>query len=200
MSRDCWRPHIESANALDIWHMDKCGWLRDGVHGTLDWSRNGERFASVSYSVQRSDRRGLLTLSYSCNDRDGERTDVVSKVRLSSIPLHFGGLRWYAHCPYSDRRARKLYKFHGIAQFCHRTAIHPLPTYASQRTGGSDRIMAQRWAIRRKLDDECSDLFSEPVKPRWMRHHTFEKYSTRDAELGERQNEFLCRFLRRTRG
>ena len=194
-----WRPHIESANALDIWRLHKSGSLRDGAHGVLHWTRNGECYASVSYFTERDDQFGLLTLSYSGENRNVEREDVTCKIRLSSIPLHYGGLRWYGHCPYTGRRARKLYKFHGIAQFCHRTAIHPLPTYATQRVGGSDRIMAQRWAIRHKLGDESSDLFSEPVKPRWMRHHTFEKFATRDAKLGEQQNEFLQRFLCRGR-
>ena len=118
-------------------------------------------------------------------------------IRLSSMPLHYGGLRWYMHCPYTCRRALKLYKFSGIDYFCHRTAIRPLPTYASQRVSRCDRIMAQRWAIRRKLGDDFGDLFSEPMKPKWMRLHTFERYTARDAELAAREAVYMDRLLGR---
>ena len=91
----------------------------------------------------------------------------------------------------------KLYKFAGVEQFCCRTPIRPLPTYASQRTSGSDRIMAQRWAIRRMLGDKFSDLFGKPFKPKWMRWRTFERYAARDAELAERENVYWYRFLGR---
>jgi hypothetical protein len=101
------------------------------------------------------------------------------------------------HCPYTQRRVLKLYKFGAIEQFCSRTAIRPLPTYASQRTSGSDRIMAQRWAIRRKIGDTFSDLFGEPYKPKWMRWHTFERYATRDAKLAERENGYLLELIGR---
>jgi len=158
MSRDGWRPQIESALSIDIWRMDRAGSLRDGTSGGLQWARDGERLASVGYSVALHDTSGVLTLRYTCENRDYETETVTCTVRLSSVPLHFGGRRWYGHCPYTGRQARKLYKFHGVNQFCHRTAIRPLPTYLSQRLSGMARIQHQRWAIRRKLGDEFSSL------------------------------------------
>ncbi|HUW54565.1 MAG TPA: hypothetical protein VMV99_14235 [Rhodanobacter sp.] len=101
------------------------------------------------------------------------------------------------HCPYTQRRVLKLYKFGSIEQFCSRTAIRPLPTYASQRVSGSDRIIDQRWAIRRKLGDNISDLFGEPWKPKRMHWRTFERYAERDAELAERENGYLLRLIGR---
>jgi hypothetical protein len=101
------------------------------------------------------------------------------------------------HCPYTDRRVLKLYKFASIEQFCSRTAIRPLPTYASQRVSGSDRINAQRWAIRRKIGDDLSDLFGEPYKPKGMHWRTFQRYADRDAELAEREGGYLMRLLGR---
>ncbi|MBS0590292.1 MAG: hypothetical protein JSR65_06600 [Proteobacteria bacterium] len=140
---------------------------------------------------------GMLTLEYTHTKRDGEREAVKYDVQLSSIPLHYGGHRWYAHCPYTGRRARKLYKFSGIERFCHRMSIRPLPTYATQRESGIARVQAQRWALRRKLGDESSDLYGEPYKPKGMRWRTFEKYAARDAELAERENVVLAGFIAR---
>jgi len=91
----------------------------------------------------------------------------------------------------------KLYKFGSVEKFCARTAIRPLPTYASQRTSGASRIIEQRWAIRRKLGDTYSDLFGEPFKPKRMHRRTFERYAQRDAKLAEAENAYLCRFLSR---
>lgn len=178
--------------------MFKCGALCAGAttSGSWQWSRDGEKFASISYSASLSTESGELRLSYTWTP-DGKPQDVICIIRLSSLPLQYGGRRWYMHCPCTGRRVLKLYKFGSIERFCCRTAIRPLPTYASQRTSGSDRIMAQRWAIRRKMGDTFSDLFGEPFKPKGMRWRTFERYAERDAELAERENGYLLRLIGR---
>lgn len=202
MSGSGWRPHIESALKLDVRRMLACGSLRPGclTSGSWQWadSYTGERIANVCYQGELSDTEGVLTLDYATRDRDtGERRAVACRIRLSSIPLHYGGRRWYMHCPLTGRRAQTLHKWGGIDQFCHRSAIRPMPTYASQRDSGSERIMRQRWAIRRKLGDEYSDLFGEPFKPKWVRWRTFDRYAARDAELAAREFGYFARLLGR---
>jgi hypothetical protein len=161
---------------LDLHRLLATGALRPGstTSGAWAWTDHctGERVASVGY-------QGL------------------PKVREGELTLNYGGVRWYFVCPYTGRRALKLYKWSGIERFCHRTAIRPLPTYASQRVGGHDRINAQRWTLRRRLCDGCSDLFGEPIKPKRMRWRTFQKFLNRDAELDERDALYLCRLLGR---
>jgi hypothetical protein len=192
-----WRPHIESALRLDIGRLIECGALNDGARGGWTWRDGyGEEIGNVGYATARNAEGGTLTLLYSQSDGEtGERKDTECRIRLSSVPLNYGGRRWYMHCPYTGRRALKLYKFSGIEQFCHRTAIRPPPTYASQRLSGSDRVMAQRWALRRKLGDTFSDLFGEPMKPKRMRWATFERYAERDAELAARENVYFARLI-----
>jgi len=192
-----WRPHIEGALRLDVWRMHKLGCIRDGAVGTWQWTCDGEQTASIGYAVQLDGDDGTLTLDYTHTNRDGAREAVRHDVRLSSIPLHYGRQRWYAHCPYTGQRARKLYKFSGIDRFCHRTAIRPLPTYAIQRVSGTERINTQRWRLRRKLGNTFGDLFGEPFKPKRMHWRTFERYAARDAELVERENIYLLRMIGR---
>jgi hypothetical protein len=198
MSGSGWRPHIESALCLSVGSMFKCGALRAGAttSGSWQWSRDGEKFASVGYSANLSAESGDLRLSYTWKP-GGKPRDATCTIRLASLPLQYGGRRWYMHCPYTQRRVLKLYKFGSIEQFCSRTAIRPQPTYASQRVSGSDRINAQRWAIRRKIGDTFSDLFGEPYKPKGMRWRTFERYAERDAELAEREGVYLLRLIER---
>lgn len=198
MSGSGWRPHIESALCLSAADLFKRGALRAGAttSGGWHWSRGGEKIAAIGYSASLSAESGELRLSYTWTP-DGKPQYVICTVLLSSLPLQYGGRRWYMHCPYTGRRVLKLYKFGSIEQFCSRTAIRPLPTYACQRVSGSDRINAQRWAIRRKMGDSFSDLFGEPYKPKGMRWRTFERYAERDAELAEREGGYLLRLIGR---
>ncbi|MFC5526143.1 hypothetical protein ACFPPA_10350 [Rhodanobacter ginsengisoli] len=198
MSNYGWHPHIESALSLNLGSLFKAGALQAGAtsSGGWQWNRDGKQVAGIGYSASLRAEDGELRLSYTIK-HDGESKDVICTIRLSSLPLHYGGRRWYMHCPYTGRRVLKLYKFGSIEQFCSRTAIRPLPSYASQRVSGSDRIIAQRWAIRRKLGDTISDLFGEPWKPKRMHWRTFERYAERDAELADRENGYLLGLIGR---
>ncbi len=198
MSNYGWRPHIESALTLDVRRLAGMGILREGARGSLTWSRDGTAHASLGYAVTLHEQAGTLTLSYTAPDRDtGERKSITCTIALSSIPLHYGGRRWYLHCPLTGRRAQTLHKWNGIAQFCHRDAIRPKPTYASQRSSGASRIIDQRWALRRKMGDNFSDLFGEPWKPKWMRWRTFELYAARDAALAAAEFGAILRRMKR---
>lgn len=196
MSRISWRPHIESALRLNLASLFEAGALKVGgdTSGLWQWSRAGEKVAGVGYEASLGETDGTLRLSYAWT-YDGESKDVTCTIPLSSVGLHYGGRRWYLHCPYTDRRALMLYKWPSLERFCHRTAVRPMPTYASQRAGGCDRIISQRWALRHRLGDQVSDLFGEPFKPKWMRWRTFERYAARDAELAERESAYLQRIL-----
>lgn len=195
-----WRPHIESALCLDLRRMFKRGALRAScaVSGGWQWTNaDGDRVGSVSYQATLGENDGTLTLNYSHRNRSSERQAVTCRIELETVLCHYGGRRWYFRCPYTHRRALKLYKWPCIDLFCHREAIRPQPTYTCQRVGGLDRINAQRWALRRKLGDQYSDLLSEPVKPKWMRLRTFQRYLARDAELDAREGRYLTSLLGR---
>lgn len=193
-----WRPHIESALSLDLRCMFQQGALRAGSRtaGNWHWTCDGEETASIGYCAALGTEAGTLTLNYTAG-REGDREAVTCTIRLVTLPRHYGGYIWYFVCPYTGRRARKLYKWSGIAYFCHREAIRPRPTYACQRVSGLDRIMARRWTIRRKLGDNVGDLLCEPFKPKWMRWRTFERHCRRDRELAARENAYFAGFIAR---
>ena len=85
----------------------------------------------------------------------------------------------------------------GIEQFCHREAIIPLPTYASQRVSGLAKLQERRWAIRRRLGDDQSGLGWGPLKPKWMRWKTFERYERLDDQLAELEDRTWSPLLRK---
>jgi hypothetical protein len=204
MSRDGWRPHIESALNIDAATMLAGGLLRPNHRRSGSW-KWGEGASTAAFTLETQGYSGTLTLTYSVRERySEERKSVTCVIRLSTTPMGYGGMRWWFHCPYTRRRARKLYKFDGIDQFCHRLAIRPEPTYASQRVSGISRIQEKRWAIRRKLKDETSGLGWGPLKPKWMRWKTFERYDVLDDQLATLEDRcwpsFVCRLASKING
>lgn len=190
-----WRPHIESALCLSLPRLLKQRQLVPGriTAGSLHWrDSGGDELAAVGFRADLGETSGTLVLGYRVNGQDEQST-----IRLSTVPNHYGGRNWFMHCPATGKRARKLYKWSGLPYFRHREAVRPRPTYACQRVGGHDRIISQRWALRRRMGDQWSDLFGEPVKPKWMRWRTFERYAARDAELDGREAPTWARLLSR---
>lgn len=148
--RTGWRPHIEGALCIDLCRMMRERFIVSGGSsgGTWYWSRDGERIGSIGYSARLGETEGTLTLSYQWrNPSTGETRHCDYPIKIQSTPCTFGGRRWWMICPYSGRRALKLYKFASIERFCCRTAVRPLPTYASQRVSGLDRIMGKRHPV-----------------------------------------------------
>lgn len=191
-----WRPHLEGALCLNLARLFADGTLRADActTGTLRWTntRTGADVASLGFRAELGPDSGTLTLDYSTNG-----TPETCRIELVTAPCGFGGRRWLFVCPASGRRALKLYKWAKLPLFRHREAVRPRPTYASQRDGGGDRIMRQRWAIRRKLRDDLSTLFDDPWKPKGMHWRTFERYAARDAELAAREWRHFARLLGR---
>jgi hypothetical protein len=196
MSRDGWRPQIESAPCLDLAAMFARNAVRVNrtTSGTWAWARGGEQVAAVHYAAALGEDIGELRLDYVWTQYD-EPLPVTCLIPLCTRSAHFGGRYWYMLCPCTGQPARKLYKFNGVEKFCHRTAIRPLPTYASQRVSGLARVQHKRWTIRRKLGDDRSGLWDAPLKPKWMRSRTFNRYAERDAVLAGREDSFLPAWL-----
>lgn len=190
MSHGGWRPHLESALCLSVSDLRKAGALKAGTTclGTWQWSRGSEPAGFISYRVAVTGTRdGTLTLTYTTTNRDGEKQDHSYDVPLGSEAMRFGGVRWWFHCPYTGRRVLKLYKFGSIDKFCARTAIRPLPTYASQRVSGIEKYQHARWRLRKKLGDP-GDLRDNLNKPPRMREATFARYWEKDCDLAERED------------
>lgn len=182
--REGWRPHIEDALWISTAKMKQDGLLQPESQsaGAWHWSCRGRPSGSVHYSLNLQATTGLLTLTYNWRNQP---TDC--QIDMVTTPMHFGGVRWWMVCPYTRKRAAKLHAFHGVRMFCHREAINPKPTYYSQRAGEMDRIIEERWEIRKQLGCEhVSNLFEPLVKPKWMRWRTFYRISARDDALARR--------------
>jgi len=85
--------------------------------GTITWSINGEKTASISITVNTYSKQPYIELDYKRNDKPRKY-----KVSLVSIPSNLGkGKIWYFLCPQTFKRCRKLYSISGY--FLHREAF-----------------------------------------------------------------------------
>ena len=193
--REGWRPHIEAALSISTVKMKRDGMLESHTQHSgswsWKWSGTGEPSGSVRFYLALNSTDGLLTLSYLWREQFTE-----CRIEMVTTPMHFGGVRWWMVCPYTGKRAAKLYAFNGIRYFCHREAISPLPTYDSQRSTKMDRIIDQRWKIRQRLGcAEFCTLLDPLVKPKRMRWSTFAKWEERDNALAEQEFGMFARLL-----
>lgn len=196
MSRSGWRPHIEGLRRLSLSQMMKSGAIKPDCRssGTWVWSNSetGEKVASIGYTADLESESGELRLNYSVHSTNHNASKAMTyAVRLCSMPLHYGGRRWYFLCPASGKRATMLYLVQGI--FAARRAIRPQPTYESQRLSGIDWLMAKRWAIRRKLGDPGCLLDPLLVKPKGMRWKTWARHCQLDTLLSEAENNLISK-------
>lgn len=125
--------------------------------GSITWSINGEKTASISIRVNTYDSNPCVSLDYKSN---GE--PVNYKVYLTSVPSNLGkGVIWYFLCPHTLKRCRKLYLIGN--HFLHRTAsINGM--YECQTTSKKWRFIENAFGSFFKTDKLYEELYSKNFK------------------------------------
>lgn len=118
------------------------------------WSRNGERFASVSFTVTESS----ITFNYSTKTQDDKPLDVSKTVPLTVTSCYFGGHRKWFLCGCGRKVARIFIRRQHIA--CRRcfNAVYP--------SQNEDVIMRQ-WGRINKLEAKLKDDRQRPKGMHW---------------------------------
>ena len=108
---------VESCLVLSSAKLQRDKMLRDGLNatGSLTWTctATGEKVSSVGYDVNTLDRADAWIRLYYTRTRDKDHVDF--RVRLTTTPLPWGGVRWWFVCPLTvngrrcGRRCGKLY-------------------------------------------------------------------------------------------
>lgn len=165
---------VEDYQSIDL------AWLRKKtackVHskGMINWSRRGERYASVGYHIE----AGGLRLLYRTRLNGGEWSHVDELIPFIETATQFGGNRRWFSCPGCSRRCRIVY---GGAYFRCRKC-HGLQ-YESQYENAICRAASQRHKIRERLGHvgPLDDAF--PTKPKGMHWKTYLRLAARDEVL-----------------
>ncbi len=164
---------VESCRSLDVNRLHRAGCLDVGWSGSWQWTREGERVASISQRAE----TGQIVLSYRYRRNGGDWQDVEEHIRTEHIPCRFGGSRPYFICPgvmNGVTCGRRVVKLHGpgryfLCRHCYRLA------HASQSEGAWDRAIRRASKIRQRLGADRGIVEPFPQKPKGMWQRTYER-------------------------
>ncbi len=128
MGRYYWdkKDTVEDCRSVSISFLKKHGYFHCYGYrsGRIFWTNSfGEETGSIGIAVDVTDGP-YVKFNYTVTDRSsGEKTDYDYKVKLTTTPCNFGGVRYWFICPlsknglYCGRRVAKLYKAPGANYF-----------------------------------------------------------------------------------
>jgi hypothetical protein len=162
---------VESCRSIDVNQLHKAGCLMPGWSGSWQWTRDGEKVASIHLRVE-ADR---LHLSYRVRIGGGEWEDVAETVRIVHVPCPFGGARAYFVSPGMANGVvcgRRVAKLHGLGRYflcrhCYRLV------HASQSEGAWERTLRRANKIRQRLGGDPGMAAPFPDRPKGMQHRTY---------------------------
>ena len=88
------RDIVEGCRSLDVNRLQREGCLRPGWLGGWQWTRDGEKVASIILRAEAD----WAHLSYRVRIDAGPWEDVAEAVRIVRVPCRFGGSRPYFIC------------------------------------------------------------------------------------------------------
>ena len=171
---------VEACRSLNVNRLNREGCLVPGWQGGWQWTRDGEKVASIYLRVETN----WLHLSFRHRSGAGEWEDVNETVRIIHVPCRFGGTRPYFICPgvlnsiACSRRVAKLYGAdrYFLCRHCYRLA------YGSQSEGEWDRAFRRANKTRIQLGGEPGMSSPFPEHPKGMWRRTYERLSEQAFE------------------
>jgi len=177
------RDTVEACRSIDVNRLHREGCLRAGRVGGWQWSRDGEKVASISLRAERD----WLHLSYRYRIGAGAWEDVAENVRIVRVECHLGGTRPFFVCPgvvNGIACRRRVAKLHGpgryfLCRHCYRLA------HASQSEDALDRARRRASKIRLRLGENLGAPAPFPQKPKGMWWRTYRRLREQavDAEI-----------------
>ncbi len=175
------RNTVESCRSIDVNQLHREGCLEPGRRGSWQWTRDGEKVASIIFRSE-ADR---LRLFYRVRIGGGEWEAVEENINIARVPCRFGGSRPYFLCPgvvNGVTCGRRVAKLHGLGRYflcrhCYRLA------YASQSEGGWDRALRRANKIRQRLGGDPGMAFPDRPKGMWRRTYDRLRDNAFEAEM-----------------
>ncbi len=184
--RNACRPKVEECLNIDLgWLItNHCAIPGSSHSSVLTWTRNGERFASLTCEAYMYESQSAhLTLCYLLKNDDGNRY-VKQKVRLTCSRPNFGGRRWWMICPRLGVQVCKLYLPPGGDKFESRRALDL--AYHSQSLLKRDRPFEALGRLQRKLGGSEGWALGLAPRPKGMHHQTYQQLVDQYFELDDR--------------
>lgn len=192
------KPLAEEALRIDLPWMLRQGLARPGqsITGTLRWTCRGEPSGNVSYTCDMRDPDdATLELRFKVTRRSsGTAKDYVQRIRLSHTEPHFGGKRWWMHCPHTGERVAKLYVPDGGDIFASRRAWRI--GYRSQRVSARDKPFEALNRLQRRLG--CPEGWEMPIRrPKGMHRRTYARLEREYWRLSDQCDLVMAQVMAR---
>ena len=183
------RAKVESCRSLDVNRLHREGCLRSGWTGAWQWTRDGQRVASISLRTD----DGVLYLTYRVSIGGGDWEDIGESVRIVRVACRYGGARPFFICPgvvngrACGRRVANLYLpgRYFVCRHCNRLA------YLSQSECGLDRALRRANRIRQRLGGDPGMASPFPKRPKGMWCRTYERLHRQTFEIEMRAEEAM---------
>ena len=195
MGRYYWdkKDTVEDSRSVSISFLNKHDYFCGYRSGGIVWKNcYGEETSSIGVSVSTMDSDNYVRFQYTTTDRNtGEKTEHDYKVRLTTTPCNFGGVRYWFICPlsangtYCGRRVAKLYKAPGATYFGCRHCYNL--SYESRNEPRLTRFGGIGFPL--KIDCQIEKLYGQ-IK-RWMYKGKPTKKVRKLRALEERINVYL---------
>ena len=167
MGRYYWdkKDTVEDCRSVSISFLRKHDYFCGYRSGRIVWKNcYGEETSSISVTVSTMDDDNYVRFQYTTTDRNtGEKTEYDYKVRLTTSPCNFGGVRYWFICSlskngvYCGRRVGKLYKAPGANYFgcrhCYNLSYESRNEPRLARLGGIGYVI--------KSDRQIEELYSQ---------------------------------------
>jgi len=169
------KPKVEECNSLDANQLSRLGCFKNGLNGTMSWSRNGVKSSSIGMRTTAN----YLHLGYSSE----QYGSIIQPIQIERLPCRFGGSRAYFRC----NCGKRVVKLYGVGKYFLCRHCCGLFHY-SKNEGFWDRSLRQRTKHRRRLTDNASLEAYEIPKPKGMWWRTYYRLQTA-AQTAERRAE-----------
>ena len=170
-------------HVLDIRKIQRAGLLVPGRSFCWQWSRGGEKIASINLRTDYDAPLSKVTLDYRTRPHGGEWKDMNYPVYVSWTGCNYGGQRVWWLCPAvgCGRRVAVLYGGSVYAcRHCHMLA------YSTQREQAHDRAGSRADTIRKRLSWDAGILNLPGGKPKGMHWRTFDRLqAAHDAHVNQ---------------
>ena len=169
------RISTESLLCIRLADLKKNKCLKPGRSYLLHWSRDGEKFASVRFTV------GYCSTSfeYIIKDNADKPLTVSRTIPLTFTPCHFGGNRkWF--CCSCGRKVATIF-ICGQYVACRRCFN---AAYPSQREDAIDRLSRKIYKLEAKVEDGYG-------RPKGMHMRTFDRIRDEWIRLNIKKDELI---------
>jgi hypothetical protein len=193
--RPTYRSKTGDMRSLDVNKMHRSGVFEEGRVGGWQWTLDGEKVASIGYTMEAHGIR----LRYTSDSYWHGKEDINYVVPIIRRPCRYGGTRPYFRCPgivrgrHCGRTVAKLYGGrYFLCRHCHNLA------YYSQSETPQDRLLRKANKKRMALGGEPGTSSLLPMRPIGMWHRTYEREIEAILEAEEMADrQFMAWMMRR---